>query len=76
MLGRKKESTATLCLLIKELINFFSPHWKVPKWVWNFRKCQEVMQSITMELKKKKPKENKAYVKLCQQLAALMRRLM
>ena len=39
----------------KELINFFYLYWKIPKWVWNFRKCQEGMQSVTMDLKKKKP---------------------
>jgi hypothetical protein len=57
--GRKKKSTDTLCLLIKELIHFFSADLKVPKLVRNFRKCQEVMQSVTMELKKKNPKRIK-----------------
>jgi hypothetical protein len=40
----------------------------------NFRKYQEVMQIVTMELGEggKKTKENKACKKLCQQLALLL----
>jgi len=68
---KKRKALTHYVFHTKELINFFSPYLKVPKWVWNFRKCQEAMQSVTMELKKK-PEENKAYEKLCQQLAVLL----
>jgi len=62
--GRKRKKTLTHSVFhIRELINFFSPCWEVPKCVWNVRKCQEGMESVTMELKKnpKRIKRTRSY---------------
>jgi len=38
---QKKKREIQYVFPIKQLINFCSPHWKVPKWEWNWKKPQE-----------------------------------
>jgi len=69
--GRKKENTDTLCIPFKIIDKFLLPILKNTQMVMELQKMSRG-HAKSDKGTEKKPKENKAYEKLCQQLAVLL----